>query len=550
MTTIEKKIAKLYDEATKEAAKIGVSVPHFDPNKPFDAKNYPSSSKKLDKIVGELMQMIQVVIENGIEEQWEIANSKNDKMCHLAFGPQAAAMTGEQLSKYFNNHDQARDSFKSRKVSGLGLSDRVWNLTEQFKEQVEMAIDLGLRDGVSAARMSTTLKQYLNDPDKLFRRVRDEHGVLRLSKAAKSYHPGQGRYRSSHKNAMRLARTETNMAYRTADHLRIQDFDFVVGIEVHRSDHPYPCPVCEALAGKYPKDFKFVGWHPQCRCYTTTILKDDEEFWNDLDNDTNTPSKNEVKEPPKGFNDWVKDNKDRIERAEKKDNLAYFLRDNKGYVDGVLGRKVSYDDVKEKLARTQKPLSKNTYVAFEPFSPVIIENVRKLKDRRQKNILFNEILNDERTSILHEIEDVKTTIYPNHKGKKSKRWEETKEMARDLNKHGSNVCFLPEYEEVSSADAIVQFGKRWSIADFKYSVSTKHNTIAEDLIKGFTQADCIVLKAVNIDAGTFRGVIEQIRRNGNVSGDIVLINKYGKSKELERKDIISGKYLKLIKGFL
>ena len=84
---------------------------------------------------------------------------------------------------------------------------------------------------------------------------------------------------------MRLARTETNIAYRTADYDRQQDLDFVVGIEVHLSGN-HTCKgvkgefhdICDELQGRYPKDFKFTGWHPNCRCYTTTILKTPEEF--------------------------------------------------------------------------------------------------------------------------------------------------------------------------------------------------------------------------------------------------------------------------------
>jgi hypothetical protein len=55
-----------------------------------------------------------------------------------------------------------------------------------------MALDLGMRDGIPAIEMARDLKQYLKYPDKLFRRVRDVHGQLHLSKAAKKFHPGQG----------------------------------------------------------------------------------------------------------------------------------------------------------------------------------------------------------------------------------------------------------------------------------------------------------------------------------------------------------------------
>ena len=128
--------------------------------------------------------------------------------------------------------------------------------TETRTAEVETAMDIALRDGTPANRLATDLKQYLKHPDNLFRRVRDEHGQLQLSKRAKEFHPGQGVYRSSYKNARRLAVTETNMAYHKADNERWRQLDFVLGYEVQVSGtNPNVCPLCMELAGKYPKEF-------------------------------------------------------------------------------------------------------------------------------------------------------------------------------------------------------------------------------------------------------------------------------------------------------
>ncbi|MDR0558972.1 MAG: hypothetical protein LBG92_02275, partial [Prevotellaceae bacterium] len=232
-------------------------------------------------------------------------------------------LTKAQERRYYSNSDKALEAFLQRKTSGLNLSERVWNYAGQFKEKIELALDLGIRNGLSAAEMARELKQYLREPDKLFRRVRDQHGQLRLSQAAKAYHPGQGVCRSGYKNARRMAATETNIAYRTADFLRWQQLDFVVGMEVRLSgNHPLP-DICDDLKGKYPKDFKFTGWHPCCRCYAIPILKTSE------DSGTESDSANTVHEPPEGFQNWLAQNRDRIERAK---SLPYFLRDNGKYV--------------------------------------------------------------------------------------------------------------------------------------------------------------------------------------------------------------------------
>lgn len=72
----------------------------------------------------------------------------------------------------------------------------------------------------SAAQLSRLIRADLKEPERLFRWVRTKHGNLVLSKAAEQYHPGRGTYRSSYKNAMRLARTTINESFRQADYER------------------------------------------------------------------------------------------------------------------------------------------------------------------------------------------------------------------------------------------------------------------------------------------------------------------------------------------
>ena len=76
----------------------------------------------------------------------------------------------------------ALEAFQERKIKGLNLSDRVWNYTNQFKGEIEQALDVGIADGRSAAQLSRDIREYLREPEKLFRRVRDKNGVLKASK--------------------------------------------------------------------------------------------------------------------------------------------------------------------------------------------------------------------------------------------------------------------------------------------------------------------------------------------------------------------------------
>lgn len=344
MVAYERQIDRVFQSAAREAAMLAAAAGKVKPGKPFSFTDYPATRKRLERLLSGLKNGIAAVIVNGVDSEWTLANNKNSELANQVFGNNAANLTEEQSRRYYGTNDNARRAFIERKTAGLALSDRVWNYTEQFKSEIEMGIDIGLRDGLSADELSRDLRQYLKYPDKLFRRVRDEHGALQLSKAARAFHPGQGVYRSSYKNARRLAATETNMAYRTADYIRWQQLDFVVGIEMRLSNNhtlngvPFE-DICDFLKGKYPKDFKFTGWHPHCRCHAVTILKTEEEIAEDnrrimAGEPASTESVNTVSDVPDRFKEWLADNEERAKRAK---SLPYFMTENPKYT-GVAPR--------------------------------------------------------------------------------------------------------------------------------------------------------------------------------------------------------------------
>lgn len=336
-----RQIEEVYASAAIEAAALGVTITNFNPDRPFSFTDYPITKDRIDNLLNKVRQNIEAVIINGIKAEWEVSNIKNDELVQANIGKIWKGKRGAQhivknSKRYFQNNEPARDAFIARKESGLNLSDRVWRYTNQFKGEIEMGLDLGLREGKSAEEMGRDLRQYLQQPDKLFRRVRDEHGQLHLSKRAAAYHPGAGVYRSSRMNSLRLTRTEPNIAYRTADFTRWQQLDFVVGIEIRLSNN-HPChDICDLLAGKYPKDFKFTGWHPQCMCNAIPILKTFEEMRADNERIMNgeqvvSESTNSVHNVPGMYNSWIDDNR---ERAKGWGNMPYFVKDNPQYVKG------------------------------------------------------------------------------------------------------------------------------------------------------------------------------------------------------------------------
>lgn len=329
-------VDKLFSLATTEITNAA-SKEDFNPDKPFSFDDYPKVKAQMQKTIASLTNKVQAVVETGSKKQWLFSCKKNDSFIKSIFD--TTKLKKSELKKMQDRNLDALSSFQARKVSGLNLSQRVWKYTNQFKQQIEHALDVGLGEGRSAQELSMDVRQNLNDPNRLFRRVRDKRGNLVLSKAAQAFHPGQGVYRSSYKNAMRLTRSEINMAYRESDWQRWQNLDFVVGFEIMRSNHEplCKCSTCEKLVGRYPKTFKFVGWHPQCMCFAIPIMEDffSESRRNDRVNRLKAALKGTeykkyvspetITKMPDGFNEWVEAH---IEAQKNWSSNPYFIRDN------------------------------------------------------------------------------------------------------------------------------------------------------------------------------------------------------------------------------
>jgi len=351
--SVQKRIKRIYEDITREIGKLDLSG--VNPNTEFKLSQHPRIQRKVDQLSRELGERVERQITSSIEHSWRTSNQKNDQMVRNFIRNSTVA------NQYLNYNNSAVKQFIKRKdAGGVTLSDRIWRSSEQYKQNVEWSLAEGIADGKSAQQISQHIRQNLDHPDKLFRRVRDENGNLVLSRPAREYNPGRGIYRSSYQNAKRVAITETNNAYREADYERWQEMDFVVGIRISVSNthwqwlkiweeqNPGKVEICDGLSGEYPKDFKFSGWHPQCRCIATPILADQDEFMDAMMEDREIRPSNEVKDVPAHFKDWVGQNTDRIESAK---SLPYFLRDNQKYVapslaDGADPRQMKlFDDV-------------------------------------------------------------------------------------------------------------------------------------------------------------------------------------------------------------
>lgn len=247
-------------------------------------------------------------------DAWKRSEMKNEDFISEYIKGMAIDSVRKQ-GMFATNKDALSQLRKGFDARGNNLSPMVWNLADQTKTQLEYYLQTGLSVGRSSSQIGQDLRQILNEPDKRFRRVKDKEGKLVMSQPMKNYHPGQGIYRSSKMNALRLTATSTNMSYRTADYERWSKQDFILGIEIHRSaNNRGPCKICDAMVGRYPKTFKFTGFHPFCICFATPITMEPDSFADFLLNDT-VPQEQVITDIPKTAKEFVNENKNGVQSA-------------------------------------------------------------------------------------------------------------------------------------------------------------------------------------------------------------------------------------------
>lgn len=320
---IDLEFSKVIDKVFKSAAGLKLI------SERFNVKDHPDFLKKMNEALKNFRVNVEAILINGIQDSFTISQTNFINTVYAAYD--GRAIVDSVKTALNSKYDDVLKAFVNRSVNGLGLSDRVWQMTYQLQREIEWTIFAGLSEGQSAQSMSRSLRRSLKNPDSLFRRVRNSKGKLVLSSNAKKFNPGQGVYRSSYKNAMRVSRTEINTAYRTADHEQYKGKPYVLGIEVKLSDmHPL-LDRCDYLVGIYPSTFKFIGFHPQCLCFQVPVLASKEDFdkyqkaiLNGTDKEFVFSGK--ITEIPNNAVEWMENNRDRIQGYK---SVPYFIKDNK-----------------------------------------------------------------------------------------------------------------------------------------------------------------------------------------------------------------------------
>ena len=367
------KVRLLFVKTVNDILALNKTMPSLDEGVmfSFDGESI-KKQKEVEVLLRRLHSAVTMAIQQGVKLEWDAANQECDKLVQSVFGKKV--LESPEFSAWMGRNTAARDAFLSRSEHGLNLSDRVWKSVRQLRDEMEVAMTVSIGEGESSSSMSRKVRQYLNNPDDMFRRFRYKKGEKDIidpetgeltgkeiiygkkwKKRVKddvtgkykwidydrdSYKTGAGVYKSSARNAMRVARTETNIAYRRADNARWQDMDFVLGQRVQLSKNHPKKDICDKLQGDYPKDFVFDGWHPQCFCFCTPILMDESEMAKVteafLKGEKYTPRGKQITDYPAAFKDWVRDHAEDIAASRERGTEPYFIRNNAQAIDEII----------------------------------------------------------------------------------------------------------------------------------------------------------------------------------------------------------------------
>lgn len=385
------KVRLLFAKTVNDILALNKTMPSLDEGVmfSFDGESV-KKQKEVEVLLRRLHSTVTMAIQQGVKLEWDAANQECDKLVQSVFGKKV--LESPEFSAWMGRNTAARDAFLSRSEHGLNLSDRVWKSVRQLRDEMEVAMTVSIGEGESSSSMSRKVRQYLNNPDDMFRRFRYKKGEKDIidpetgeitgkeivygkkwKKRIKdevtgkykwidydrdSYKTGAGVYKSSARNAMRVARTETNIAYRRADNARWQNMDFVLGQRVQLSKNHPKKDICDKLQGDYPKDFVFDGWHPQCFCFATPILVDvdtmakmTEDFLAGKDwraEHAKRMKGKQITDYPAAFKDWVKDHAEDIAASRERGTEHYFVRNNAQAIDEIINPKPKELSILEK----------------------------------------------------------------------------------------------------------------------------------------------------------------------------------------------------------
>ena len=350
-----KRLGRLYSDYVKKLTSLGYGEDVLEDDALFNFDNFPQLKARLNDIFNDYYQNSILCYKSGITDGVALAYN-HDEMVIGGY----SVLTDKAIRVA---RDTAAATFIANRLktkNGLNLAQTVWNYCQQTKSEFEMAMSNTIADGIkkgsSAEEVGKSIRKYLNDPDMMYRR----YHTIKVQKNGKKKDVvtwrrrriidgkvrfieeplekvGMGVYRSARKNALRVARTEINSAYHKARNERWQKEPFVIGQYIHVSPQHNIDDICNDLEGRYPKDYVWISWHPQCICTSDPITiqgEEKKEFYKRLmagEDMSNYVSPFAVLTMPEKYNQYIKDNSEAIVKAGMRGKLAWHLQDNTKY---------------------------------------------------------------------------------------------------------------------------------------------------------------------------------------------------------------------------
>ena len=350
-----KRLGRLYSDYVKKLTSLGYGEDVLEDDALFNFDNFPQLKARLNDIFNDYYQNSLLCYKSGITDGVALADNHDE----MVIGDYSV-LTDRAIRVA---RDTAAATFIANRLktkNGLNLAQTVWNYCQQTKSEFEMAMSNTIADGIkkgsSAEEVGKSIRKYLNDPDMMYRR----YHTIKVQKNGKKKDVvtwrrrriidgkvrfieeplekvGMGVYRSARKNALRVARTEINAAYHKARNERWQNEPFVIGQYIHVSPQHNIDDICNDLEGRYPKDYVWISWHPQCICTSDPITiqgEEKKEFYKRLmagEDMSNYVSPFAVLTMPEKYNQYIKDNSEAIVKAGMRGKLAWHLQDNTKY---------------------------------------------------------------------------------------------------------------------------------------------------------------------------------------------------------------------------
>lgn len=305
----------IYDRIANQLA-IALDGIEYDGSSEFLFEDFPELRQTAKDLMTSYASQMNELIYSGTSQEWKNSNVIQDLLARKVLRTYDFERGGDKYNRFFQPNTEALKAFQRRADNGMNLSQKLWKQSISLRKELEQTISTAIDKGQSAVVLSKRISKYLKDFPSLKADYTEKYGK------AVSCHDCQ--YAS-----IRLARTEINMAYREAEQLRWRQFDFILGYEVKLSKrHPAP-DICDDFIGQYPKDFKFVGWHPNCMCYVVPIVMSDEQYYGSA----NARQRGMIVGTPRTFFDYLIKNNEKINGWR---TLPYYIKDNEQYMPFVM----------------------------------------------------------------------------------------------------------------------------------------------------------------------------------------------------------------------